>query len=153
MATPDPLWKSRVAGAQEVASYLVAADKPRYLNMEALVDLDHALVDRNVLTMDLPPENLSVPEPQTSELLLVYGEQVLLVPFSVSYALNTQFDNGSQAYQYFMASVQSTNDASATQEAHAAQSQAAMQNGIVFGLVSLVVFFFGLLVWKKLFRS
>lgn len=153
MATPDPLWKSRLAGAHEVASYFVAAGKPRYLDMEALADLDPALVDRNVLSMDPPPGNLPIPAGQNSQLLLVYGEQVLLVPFSIRYSLNAQFDSGSQAYQVFMANVQASNDASTTPVAAATQAQVTLQNGIAFGMVSLVVVFFSLLVWKKMFRG
>jgi hypothetical protein len=94
MPTPDPGWKSRVAGAQEAASYLVAPNRPAQLNIEALTDLDHELKDSNVLSIAPPPDGQPVPEAQSSELLLVYGDQVIEVPFTLSYMLNAQFDNG-----------------------------------------------------------
>ena len=42
MKTPDPNYKNRLNAAHEVASYLVAPDRPARLGMEALTDLDHA---------------------------------------------------------------------------------------------------------------
>lgn len=93
MPTPDPGWKSRVAGAQEAASYLVTPNRPAHFNIEALTDLDHALKDSNVLSIAPPPDGQPVPEAQSSELLLVYSDQVIVVPFTLCYVLNAQFDN------------------------------------------------------------
>jgi hypothetical protein len=94
MATPDPNWKARVNIAHEVASYLVAPNRPAKLSVEALIDLDRNLVDRNVLTLTPPPTAVSIPTEQKSELLLVYNGQVIEVPFTIAYALNTNFDTG-----------------------------------------------------------
>ncbi len=96
MAIPDPVWKARLSGAHEAASYLAALDQPAYLTIEALTDLDHNLVDRNVLSKASPPEDVSVPAAQASELLLVYGGQVIEVPFTITYLLNTHFGNGAE---------------------------------------------------------
>jgi hypothetical protein len=114
MATPDPIWKARVSGAHEAASYLAALDRPAYLTIEALTDLDHNLVDRNVLSNDPPPEDVSVPAAQKSELLLVYGGQVIEVPFTLAYLPNTHFGNGLEADKNSMANIQATENARVT---------------------------------------
>jgi len=115
MTTPDPNWKIRVNAAHEVASYLVAPDRTGYLSMEALTDLDRDLEDRNMRTIAPPSENIPIPAAQSSELLLVYDGQVIVVPFTVTYALNTDFTNGSEAYQHWMANAQTTVNTSATE--------------------------------------
>jgi hypothetical protein len=124
MATPDPNWKARVNGAHEVASYLVAPDKPAYLSMEALADLDPNLADQNVLTFDPPPIDVSIPAAQSSELLLVYGGQMIEVPFMLAYTLNTGFDNGTVAYLNWMMNAQATDVASATATQQSEESAA-----------------------------
>jgi hypothetical protein len=108
MTTPDPGWKSRVAGAQEAASYLVAPNRPAHLNIEALTDLDHELKDSNVLSIAPPPDGQTIPEAQSSELLLVYNDQVIEVPFTLSYMLNAQFDNGMSPLTTPIKTVQAT---------------------------------------------
>ena len=151
MQTPDPNWKSRVNMAHEVASYLVAPNRPANLDMEALTDLDRNLVDRNVLTFDPPPADLSIPAVQTSELLLVYGEQVILVPFMLTYGLNANFDNGSGVELAWKASVQATGNASAsaTREAEAYAARVGRNTTLVAGLmVAAVLLFTGWLVWR-----
>ncbi|OGO66025.1 MAG: hypothetical protein A2030_04720 [Chloroflexi bacterium RBG_19FT_COMBO_50_10] len=151
METPDPDWKSRVNMAHEVASYLVAPGRPACLNMEALSDLDRNLVDRNVLTFDSPPADLAIPVVQTSELLLVYGEQVILVPFMLTYGLNANFDNGSGVELAWKASVQATGNASAsaTREAEAYAARVGRNTTLVAGLmVAAVLLFTGWLVWR-----
>jgi len=153
METPDPNWKARVNGAHEVASYLVAPNQPAYLSMDALTDLDRNLADRNVLTFDPPPASKAIPDAQSSELLLVYGEQVIEVPFTITYALNINFDNGSQAYPDGMANTPSTDDASATatQQAEAPATRVAWNNTLVIGLAGLAgLFVIGWLVWRGL---
>jgi hypothetical protein len=151
MKTPDPNWKARVNGAHEVASYLVAPNRPAYLNMEALTDLDRDLEDRNVLTSDPPAENVPSPTAQDSELLLVYDGQVIEVPFTVTYALNTNFDNGLETYQQRTAAAQATNNASATstQQAEASATWEANKNIMLMGLLgaaglSVIIW----LVWR-----
>lgn len=124
MATPDPNWKARVNGAHEVASYLVAPDKPAYLSMEALADLDPNLADQNVLTFDPPPIDVSIPAAKSSELLLVYGGQMIEVPFMLAYTLNTGFDNGTAAYLNWMMNAQATDVASATATQQSEESAA-----------------------------
>ena len=114
MATPDPGWKTRLSVAHEVASYMVTPNKVATLNMESLTDLDPKLVDQNVLTFDPPPAGLAIPGSQTSELLLVYGQQVIEVPFGITYALNTEFDNGSETYNAWIENIQATDNAIAT---------------------------------------
>ena len=153
METPDPNWKTRVNGAHEVASYLVAPNRPAYLSMKALTDLDRNLADRNVLTFAPPPAGASIPDAQRSELLLVYGEQVIEVPFTVTYALNIDFGNGSQAYLDEMANTQATDDANATatQQAEAPAARAAWNNTLVIGLAGLAgLLVIGWLVWRGL---
>jgi hypothetical protein len=155
MQTPDPNWKSRVNMAHEVASYLVAPNRPANLDMEALADLDRTLVDRNVLTYASPPADLASPAVQTSELLLVYGEQVILVPFMLTYGLNANFDNGSGVELAWKASVQATENASttATREAEASAAHVARNNSWVAGLVAVAVLLMaGWLVWRGFLR-
>jgi hypothetical protein len=156
MKTPDPNWKARVNGAHEVASYLVAPDRPAYLNMEALTDLDQDLEDRNVLTLDPPADNVTIPAAQSSELLLVYGGQVIVVPFTISYALNTNFANSPEAYQNQMANAQVADDASAsaTQQANASAVLMAKNNLMIMGLFGVAgIFLIGWLVWRGVTRS
>jgi hypothetical protein len=156
MVTPDPDWKNRVNLAHEVASYLVAPSRPACLGMEALIDLDLNLVDHNELIFSPPTEDTAIPAPQSSELLLVYSEQVLLVPFTLTYTLNTHYDDGSLAYEQWMAYTQATDDArvAATQQAKAAAAQAQSNNMIVIGLASVAVLLIGgWLVWRLFFRS
>jgi len=113
-----------VNGAHEVASYLVAPDKPAYLSMEALADLDPNLADQNVLTFDPPPIDVSIPAAKSSELLLVYGGQMIEVPFMLAYTLNTGFDNGTVAYLNWMMNAQATDVASATATQQSEESAA-----------------------------
>jgi len=156
MVTPDPDWKSRVTMAHEVASYLVVPTRLVYLNMEALTDLDQHLLDHNILIFSPPAEDTIIPAPQSSELLLVYGEQVLLVPFTLTYTLNTHFDDGSQAYEQWMAYTQATDDArvAATQQSKASAAQAQSNNMIVIGLASLAILLIGgWLVWRMVSRG
>lgn len=110
MDTPDPMWRERVELAHEVASYFAAPNHPAHLDMPALADLDHALEDRNVLAAAPPPPGTAVPAAQTSELLLVYDGQVILVPFTLSYQLNPSFETGLAA-QPSLAAAQSANQA------------------------------------------
>ena len=151
MKTPDPNYKNRVNGAHEVASYLAAPDRPANLGMEALTDLDRDLEDRNVLNIDPPPVNLPIPAAQSSELLLVYGDQVLIIPFTVSYALNTNFDNGSEADQTRIANTQATNIATATQEAGTSGASGMKNNVITIGLVGATILIIaGWWIWRRL---
>jgi hypothetical protein len=152
MQTPDPNWKSRVSMAHEVASFQVVSNRPVYLGIEALTDLDHNLVDQNILTFDPPATDLAIPARQTSELLLVYGEQVILVPFTLTYALNIQFENGSEAYLYWMANVQATDNASAaaTRQAEASTTRGVRNNILVAGLIGVAVLLLaGWLLWSR----
>jgi hypothetical protein len=93
MATPDEAFGARLRAAHEVASYLVRPNSGEVfaLTWEAMVDLDDALKDVNLPVFEAPPAGLTPPEPQHSELLMVYGEQVILLPFTVSYAINENF--------------------------------------------------------------
>ena len=155
MQTPDPNWKARVNVAHEVASYLVAPTKPATLNMEALSDLDPSLVDQNVSSIEPPPTDMTIPSPQASELLLVYGEQVLQVPFTISYALNTNYDNGIEANTQRMANAQSTADAvsTATQQASDDAARERSNNLLLVGLAGFAALLIaGWLVWRKLSR-
>jgi len=63
---------------------------------------------------------------------------VLLVPFTLSYSLNTHYDDGSQAYEQWMAYTQATDDArtSATQQALKSASQVRTSNMTVIGLLA-----------------
>jgi hypothetical protein len=96
MATPDAKWQRRVNGAQEAASYLAAPNRPAHLSIESLVSLDQDLKDQNVLSSIPPPQDTPIPTPQSSELLLVYNGQVIEVPFTLTYSLNTGFTDGEQ---------------------------------------------------------
>lgn len=155
MATPDPNWKARVNGAHEVASYLVTPDRPAYLNIEALTDLDKNLVDRNVLTIDPPPSDVPIPGAQSSELLLVYDEQVIEVPFTITYTFNPKFDNGTEADLNRMTNVQATNNASATatQQAVAFTERVVRNNKLIIGLAGVAALVgVGWLTWRGLSR-
>ena len=156
MATPDPLWKARVSGAHEAASYLAALDRPAYLTIEALTDLDHNLVDRNVLSNEPPPEDVSVPAAQKSELLLVYGEQVIEVPFTLAYLLNTHFGNGLEADKNSMVNIQATDNArlTATRQAEVSAAPRMRIDVLLVGLAGTAVLLIAVwLVWRGLKRA
>lgn len=156
MATPDPGWKGWVNGAHEAASYLVTPDRPADLNIEALADLDPNLLDCNVLSSDPPPPDVSIPAAQSSELLLVYGEQVLEVPFMLSYTINTNFNNGLAAQLNWMPNVQAADNASATatQPADTSAAQVLRNSIMVVGLVGLAgLLIAGWLVWRGFNRK
>jgi hypothetical protein len=93
METPDANFEARVKMAHEAASYLVRPGSGEIftLNWEALRDLDASLTELNPPTFETPPADLTAPAPQHSELLLVYGEQVVLIPFTISYSVNPNF--------------------------------------------------------------
>ncbi len=150
MVTPDPEWKLRLGLAHEVASFLAAPQRPASLSIEALVDLDKNLVDQNVLTYYPPPKNLAIPASENSELLLVYGGQVIEVPFTLSYSLNMRFDNGSEEFKAWMDSVEATASASATTTqkaiAYTNRLESTMWAGGLFMLAVILVG--GWLVWR-----
>jgi hypothetical protein len=152
MVTPDPNWKARVDGANEVASYTVAPNHPVYLVMEALTDLDPKLVDRNVLSFDSPPTDLSIPGAQSSELLLVYAEQVIEVPFTLTYARNPNFNHASEAYLPYITNTRATSASVTTaQPAEGSASQMARTIPWIGGLVGVAVLLSaGWLVWNGL---
>jgi hypothetical protein len=82
----------------------------------------------------------------------VYGEQVILVPFTFTYALNIQFENGSEAYLYWMANVQATDNASAaaTRQAEASTTRGVRNNILVAGLIGVAVLLLaGWLLWSR----
>ena len=152
MMTPDPNWKNRVNGAHEAASYLAAPNHPVNLGMEALTDLDKNLADRNVLSSDPPPENLIVPAVQSSELLLVYREQVINVPFTMSYSLNSNFDGGVEANEQAVMKAQATGIANFTEQAPA--ESARREFTLLIGLAGVAFLAIsGWLIWKLLLRS
>ncbi len=154
MTTPDPHWKSRVNGAHEAASYLAAPGRPISLSMEALSDLDKRLVDRNVLSSYPPPENLPVPAVQSSELLLVYREQVIEVPFTLTYRLNSNIDGGVEGYGQPVMNAQATADANAIHPAAAPAEHAGREIFLLIGLVGATgLGISGWLIWKLLLRS
>ncbi len=151
MITPDPNWKGRVNGAHEAASYLVAPNHPVTLNMQALTDLDKNLEDRNVLSSDPPPNDAPIPAIQSSELLLVYGEQVIEVPFTLSYSLNTNFDNGVEGYEQSLVNTQSTGTSTATQ---VVAERARREIFVLIGLAGVTILAIsGWLIWKGLSRN
>jgi len=93
MATPDESYAARVRTAHEVASYLI----PPTLGLvdglvwEELKDLDHSLIGLNPPSFNPLPAEVVPPPVQHSELLMVYGEQVVLLPFTISYTVNQNF--------------------------------------------------------------
>ena len=156
MATLDANWESRVNGAHEVASYLVTPERPVVLDMEALADLDHALKDQNVLDYELPEEDVPTPATQSSELLLVYDGKVIEVPFTVAYTSNAQCDNGIEANQAWMASVEATIGATlkATQQAEASAERAEEIKLLGMGLTLVAgVAILGWMLWRRAARS
>ncbi len=150
MVTPDPGWKTRVSLAHEAAAYLVMPERPAALTIEALVDLDHTRVDRNVVSYDPPPSDLALPPSQSSELLLVYGSQVIEAPFTISYTHNAGFDNGSAFIYAVMQNLQATDSASATAtQAALTTAASARDSNLVLGLAAVAVILLGgWLVWK-----
>jgi hypothetical protein len=156
MVTPDPNWRTRVNAAHEVASYLVTPDQPVYLGMEALTDLDHDLQDRNVLASEPPAEDIPIPAAQDSELLLVYDGQVIVVPFTISYALNLDFNPASEVHQQQKADPQTTNNAgSITKYSSEVSVTRIMGNnmlviGLVVGLLLLII---GWRLWRVIIRN
>jgi hypothetical protein len=124
--------------------------------MEALTDLDQDLEDRNVLTLDPPADDVTIPAAQSSELLLVYGGQVIVVPFTISYTLNTNFANSAEAYQNQMANAQVADDANTTtiQQAKTPVVFMAKNNIMIMGLFGVAgIFLIGWLVWRGVTRS
>ncbi len=152
MATPDPGWKDWVDLAHEAAAYLALPERPAALSMEALVDLDKSLVDQNVLTFELPPEGLAIPSAQRSELLIVYQGQVIEVPFTITYSLNTAFNNGSEAYRSWMENVQVAENAnsSATLAAEYVKAREARNDVIIVGLAGLALLLVIWAAWRRL---
>ena len=141
MKTPDPTYKNRLNGAHEVASYLVAPDRPASLGMQALTDLDRDLVDKNVLSSSPPPGNTPIPAAQNSELLLVYDGQVLVVPFIVTYALNTNFVIGAKPIQTGIAPPQASPPVTSTQAAGTPGPPGMKTYLIAIGLVGVMLLF------------
>lgn len=154
MTTPDPNWENRVNSAHEVASYLATSDRAVILKMEALADLDHSLKDQNVSSDELPPANTTIPAGQSSELLLLYDERVIVVPFTVTYSLNPDFGRGSNAYPPPMASPALTlkNSPNVTQQAAGPKSrvESAILIAVLLGTIGLIT---GWMVWRKAAQS
>lgn len=94
MATPDENYAARLRMAHEAASYLVRSDAGEIIALEwnQLKDLDASLSDPNPRTFETPPADSTPPVAQYSELLMVYGDQVILLPFTISYSLNKEFN-------------------------------------------------------------
>ena len=66
-----------------------AQNSPIVLEMDRLIVLDDDLEDPNPVNMNRPAsETLSIPEPQYSELVLVYQAQIITAPFTVTYSIN-----------------------------------------------------------------
>jgi hypothetical protein len=152
MTTPDPNWKARVNGAHEAASFIAVPGRQANLDMPALTDLDKNLVDRNVLSGDPPLENTPVPAAQSSELLLVYGEQVIEVPFMLTYSPNTHFGNGLPASTTL--SVQAAETATPTQLVESAAERATREYFLAVGLIGVTILAVSTwLVWLRLSRG
>jgi hypothetical protein len=151
MKTSDPNYKVRVNGAHEVASYLVAPNRPAHLGMQALADLDRDLVDKNVLSSSPPPENTPIPAAQNSELLLVYDGQVMVVPFTVTYALNAHFAIGSTAIQTGVATSHTSPIVTATEVAGTSSALGMSNYTITIGLLAVAVLIIaGWWIWSRL---
>jgi hypothetical protein len=151
MVTPDPDWKNRVNLAHEAAAYLVLPERPAALIIEALVDLDEHLVDRNVFASGPSTDSLSIPAVQNSELLLIYDQQVFEVPFSLSYTINPLFENdtGTQTGTAYMPATFQANDR-ITQASEARP----MSNVVIIGLAVLAVLLAGgWAAWKLAHRG
>jgi hypothetical protein len=152
MQTPDPNWKSRVGMAHEAASYFVSSNRPLYLTMDALSDLDSNLVDQKALTFKPPPDNATIPNVQSSELLLVYDGQVIEVPFTVSYELTEDFEKGSEAYKTSTEKIPLIENtrATVTQPAVVSDAQVESSTVIVIGLAGVAALFVaGWLAWRR----
>jgi len=155
MPTPDADWKTRVNLAHEAAAYLVLPERPAALTIEALIDLDAHLVDQNVLTFEPPPEGTAIPAAQESELLMVYDQQVIEVPFTLTYTLNTSFDNDSVAIPTGKSNVQVT-DPSQTRATQAVIRETARSrdNTIVLSLAAAVLLLAGgWVTWRAIHRG
>ncbi|OGO68911.1 MAG: hypothetical protein A2Z49_05530 [Chloroflexi bacterium RBG_19FT_COMBO_56_12] len=94
MATPDANFAARVKMAHEAASFLVRPNSGEVftLEWEALMDVDHSLIDPNLPRFEYPPADTAPPAAQHSDLLMVYGDQVILLPFTISYSVNKDFN-------------------------------------------------------------
>jgi hypothetical protein len=143
METPDPDWKTRLSMAHEVASYLVRPDlgEALLLDLAALRDLDASLSDPNVSSYNPPASDALLPDPQRSELLLVWGEQVVVAPFTITYQINQHYNNG--GCQEWWDSQNTTEAAryAATQAAQSAELQRKLiliATGFVMGAVVIV---------------
>jgi hypothetical protein len=155
MATPDPLYEQRVNLAHEVASYLVVAGTRQSLSLpiEALLDLDAGLQDPNVRSINPPDPAALLPPAQHSELLLVFKGQVIVVPFSITYRLNENFDNGrcdeGQADVTATAAAQATTTQPVTQAEQAPQDYTLAFGLLALVLIALLFYFFARLLHRE----
>ena len=97
-------------------------------------------------------KTLPVPATQSSELLLVYREQVIEVPFTLSYSLNTNFDNGLEGYEQSLVNTQSTGMPSTATQVPA--ELAGREIFLLIGLVGVTILAISAwLIWKGLSRN
>lgn len=95
----DASLEERIRLAHEAAAYTAIGKLPLTLDGPALRGLDPKLEERNQKGYSRPPlDQLTLPEPQYSALLLVYGEQVFWLPFTIEYLEKPTFrtDEGCQ---------------------------------------------------------
>jgi hypothetical protein len=92
-----------------------------------------------------------MPTAQSSELLLVYREQVIDVPFTLSYSLNTSFDNGVEGDEQRVVNTQAISESIAKwAPAERVRREIFLGIGLV-GVTFLAVS--GWLIWKGLSRG
>ncbi len=64
-------------------------NSPLFLEVSDLVLLDSQLRDPNPYGFNRPTKNrLQIPDPQYSQLVLYYNEQVITIPFTITYSIN-----------------------------------------------------------------
>ena len=144
METPDPNYAARINMAHEAASYLLRPDlgETLALDLKALRDLDNSLVNQNTSSYNPPPANTPLPEPQYSELLLVWGEQVVVVPFTITYQINANYNNGGCDAWW------AAQSATETARQAAKQAQTTRQVGLVVGVLVVGVLL-SIAIWRR----
>jgi hypothetical protein len=75
----------------ELAIYTVTSQAPLYLDTKNLPTLVPYIEDRNITDFNRPGF-ISLPITQRGEFHLVYGKQIFSIQFSISYALNGNFN-------------------------------------------------------------
>jgi len=77
--------------ATELAAFVLNSDESLTLDLESLTALVPYIEERNIIGFSRP-SFVYLPITQRGEFHLVFGDQLITVPFTISYALNENFN-------------------------------------------------------------